>query len=507
MSERVLVGTGVASADDGVVIAKARVKIPGSIVLSNQPGERFNLLDVKVALQQMREQIEIEAFGSSGESVEILRAMAIMLSDKDLFEEIKARMIEGADAATAIRGSFAKFARKLSDLGGHFAERSNDLNGIAERTISHLANEPADEADDEKKILIAESLSPVDLSNLPENISGFITQHGGVGSHTAVMARANKLPAVMGVIGAGVIKDGDTILLDATSGQVFINPSQDEISNYRAAIATEVDLSLVTPVPLLANVGSAIEGGSAIKAGAAGVGLYRTELLFLGRKDAPSFDEQVFEYSRLLARFKNKLVIARLLDLDFDKPLPFLKPAGSGDYFGRGLATLLANPDVIQTQMQALAKASSYYPETELWVMAPMVINLDEAKEFLDMAKQYDFDKLGVMVEVPELATPQVLQQLFKLVDFVSIGTNDLSQYVLKRPRSTFRNLSDAKHPKVISTVGTIIEAGKNAGKPVSICGEIAGEPEAAQWFIDLGASSLSASSALLPALRQKLAV
>jgi phosphotransferase system enzyme I (PtsI) len=157
--------------------------------------------------------------------------------------------------------------------------------------------------------------------------------------------------------------------------------------------------------------------------------------------------------------------------------------------------------------MQALAKASSYYPETKLWVMAPMVINLDEAEEFLKMAKPYDFDKLGVMVEVPELATPQVLQQLFKLVDFVSIGTNDLAQYVLKRPRSTFRNLGDAKHPEVISTVGTIIEAGKNTGKPVSICGEIAGEPEAAQWFIDLGASSLSASSALLPALRQKLAV
>ena len=507
MSERVLVGTGVASADDGVVIARARVKIPGSIVLSNQPGERFNLLDVKVALQQMREQIEIEAFDSHGESVEILRAMAIMLSDKELFEEIKARMIEGSDAATAIRGSFAKFARKLANLGGHFAERSNDLTGIAERTISHLANEPADEAEDEKKILIAESLSPVDLSNLPENIAGFITQQGGVSSHTAVMARANKLPAVMGVVGAGVIKDGDTILLDATSGQVFINPSQDEMANYRAAIATEVDLSLETPVPLLANVGSAIEGGSAIKAGASGVGLYRTELLFLGRKDAPSFDEQVFEYSRLLARFKNKLVIARLLDLDFDKPLPFLKPAGSGDYFGRGLATLMANPEVIETQMQALAKASSYYPETELWVMAPMVVTLSEAEQFLEMAKQYEFDKLGVMVEVPELATPQVLSELFKIVDFVSIGTNDLAQYVLKRPRSTFRSLSDAKHPKVISTVASIIEAGITAGKPVSLCGEIAGEPEAAKWFIDLGASSLSASSALLPALRQKLAV
>jgi phosphotransferase system enzyme I (PtsI) len=507
MAERVLVGAGIASADDGVVIAKARVKIPGSIVLSNQPGERFSLLDVKVALQQMREQIEIEAFGSSGESVEILRAMAMMLSDKELFEEIKARMSEGADAATAIRGGFGKFARKLKDLGGHFAERSNDLQGIAERTISKLVNEQAEEDDGEKKILIAEKLSPVDISNIPENISGFITEEGGISSHTAVMARANKLPAVMGVVGAGVIKDGDNILLDATSGQVFINPSQDELANYKAAIATEVDPSLKTQIPLLANVGSAIEGGSAIKAGAEGVGLYRTELLFLGRKDAPGLEEQVFEYSRLLARFKGKLVIARLLDLDFDKPLPFLTPAGEGDYFGRGLATLMANPEVINTQLEALAKASSYYPETELWVMAPMVTNYQEAKRFIEMAKPFDFGKLGVMVEVPELATPQVLQALFQIVDFVSIGSNDLAQYVLRRPRSSFRSLSDAKHPEVISRVAAIIEAGKQAGKPVSICGEIAGEPEAAQWFIDLGASSLSASSALLPALRQKLAV
>lgn len=508
MAERVLVGAGVI-AGSGVVIARAVVKKPSSTaILSTAPGERVSFGGIKELLDLMRSELAIQIETQSGDSAEILSAMSMILSDPELHQSIKDRLAEGADGATAIRGALTHYARALEALGGYFAQRSSDLIALADQAVDRLMGQTGAIETIEPSILVSQRLAPIEIASMDSSmVVGFITAEGGISSHTAVMARANSIPAVLGVVGIGVIRNGDLLLLDATSGQIFVNPTEEEVLNYKNAIATEVDLSAVAPVPLLANIGSALEGKAALAAGAEGVGLYRAELMFLGRSVAPSLEEQVFEYSRLLARFRGKRVVARLLDLDFDKPLPFLIPAGEGKYFGRGLATLLANPIVLKTQLQAFAQAASYYPETELWVMAPMVVTVSEARQFVAMGREAGLMTLGAMVEVPELTEESVLAELVTVVDFLSIGTNDLSQYTLNRPRSEYSTLSDAKHPDVVSQIARVIDFGQRAGIPVNICGEIAGEPEAASWFIEMGVSAISAASALLPALRQKLAI
>jgi phosphotransferase system enzyme I (PtsI) len=199
-------------------------------------------------------------------------------------------------------------------------------------------------------------------------------------------------------------------------------------------------------------------------------------------------------------------VVVRVLDIDVDKPLPFLRPAGRGKYANRGLQVLLENPAVLQTQLLALAKASKYYPDTELWVMAPMVLNAKEAQIFVRLARAVGLTKVGVMVEVPELAKPKVMAQILTVVDFLSIGTNDLTQYVLGRSRHrSSARLLDARHPKVMRTIEAVVTQAKKADIPVGVCGEAAADVESAKQFISLGVSSLSASPALIPQLAAEL--
>jgi phosphotransferase system enzyme I (PtsI) len=258
-------------------------------------------------------------------------------------------------------------------------------------------------------------------------------------------------------------------------------------------------------VPIYANIGSSTEGRAAKAYGADGVGLYRSELVFLGRTEPPSLQEQVFEYSRLLARFAGRRVIVRLLDLDNDKPLPFLKPAEDGRYTGRGLSTLLLNREVLVTQLEALKRAHDYYPEAELWVMAPMVTAVEQAVEYASLARATGLKMVGAMIEVPEVTQPSVLEEILDIVDFISIGTNDLTRYTLGLNRELGMRITDAKDPRVLNQVRAVIEAAADRGISVGVCGEAAADPELARVFIDWGVSSLSASPALIPALRQGL--
>jgi phosphotransferase system enzyme I (PtsI) len=224
-------------------------------------------------------------------------------------------------------------------------------------------------------------------------------------------------------------------------------------------------------------------------------------------------DEQFAEYSNLLAAFIGKRVLARVLDLDFDKPLPFLREAGQGKYANRGLQVLLANPDVLNTQLAALANAQNANPLTDLWVMAPMVLSVDEAKQFAGLARAAGLKNVGVMIEVPEVAEPGIIEGIVDVVDFISIGTNDLTHYTLGKSRHSVGEgavagtitLAETRHPEVMVIIERVIAAALAAGKPVGICGESASDPESAKLFIALGADSLSASASLLPQLKAAL--
>lgn len=527
MAKRVLVGAGVGT---GVTYGPAFVLTkPGQSVSElTTPLARLTLGAMREKLDAVAEKLESDAVSST--AAEVMQALAMILRDPMLFDEIKAHLSEGSPAARAVRGAFKKFARKLTELGGYFAERAGDLDALADRVIAEIEGVAEPEFPTEPFILVAEALSPVDAAKLSrDRVLGVITIEGTATSHSAIIARAANLPTVMGAIGAGIIRTGDALLVDATSGQVFVEPTADELEYYRrASIPRHTtgedwnELNAELPVKLYANLGSSFEGAAALKAGAQGVGLFRTELLYLGRLKPPTFDSQVFEYIKLVARFPGKRVIARVLDLDLDKPLPFLREAGTGRYANRGLQVLLANREVLETQLSALAQAGRTYTQTELWVMAPMVLNVTEAREFVALAHSVGLgvpasqggvanSRVGVMIEVPEMTEVAVLDELLDVVDFVSIGTNDLTQYVLGASRhepardGRTPSIADARLPEVMAAIERVIAAANRKGKPVSVCGEAAADPTTAKHLIELGVDSLSASPALLPQLRMTL--
>ena len=518
MAERFLVGAGVGS---GVAHGPAFVLAQPEAALAqiSKPGNRIGMIAIQKAMLSVAE--ELEAVTTVGEAKDVMQALAMILRDPVLFDVVKAHLSEGAEAADAIRRAFARFARQLESLGGYFAERAADLGYLANRVIAELAGElPPVEFPTEPFILVSDSISPMDAAKLdPKRVLAVITSDGTPTSHSAIIVRAARLPMVVGLVGSGLIRSGSDLLVDASSGQVFLDPSAERIEHYSTAASLDTRVIRLleddreAPITLLANLGSSFEAAGALAAGAKGVGLFRTELLYLGETEPPGQDEQFVEYSNLLAAFTGKRVLARVLDLDFDKPLPFLREAGEGKYANRGIQVLLANPEVLATQLAALAKAQQANPKTDLWVMAPMVLSVDEAQQFAKLARAAGLKRVGVMIEVPEVAQPGVIEGIIDAVDFISIGTNDLTHYALGKSRHSAGDgavagtitLAETRRPEVMSLIETVIGAARVAGKPVGICGESASDPESAKIFIGLGADSLSASASLLPQLKAAL--
>ena len=517
MAKQLLVGAGVGSG-----IAKAPAFLLGNPDSAGDGATNPELLGldaVEAAIDSLAMQLEAQSkdpdTGGQANGGDVMLALAAMLRDPALHESIKDFINSGSGAERAVRGAFNGFARKLERLGGYFAERSSDLQDLANKVVDRLVGRSGDESfPDTPFVLITTELSPILAAELRKTKAvAVITEKGSVTSHSAIITRGANLPTVMGVLGSTAIEPGEEILVDATSGQVFVGPDEEELRQYQSAAFPTTTLMEALPSPeelpvrLMANLGSSFEIPTAIKAGAQGVGLFRTELLFLGHKRPPTREEQVFEYTKLLAGFQGSRVIVRVLDIDIDKPLSFLSGAGTGRYRNRGLQVLLANRSVLETQLQALATASEYYPGTDLWVMAPMVLNVKEGKFFVELAKSYGLKKVGLMIEVPEIAKPSRIRKLLKFTDFLSIGTNDLTQYVLNRSRySSNLAMSETRNNKVLTIIDGVIQECKKAGKHVSICGEAAADPASAKIFIRMGVNSLSASPALIPPLATALA-
>jgi phosphotransferase system enzyme I (PtsI) len=510
VSERVLVGAGVGT---GIAIGRAFKYSTTKHVSwdSDKAGSSRGLLAISAAIAQVEQDLLVSVKTADEESAAILDALRLTLSDPSLLAGIKERLADGANSKRAVAGAFAGAAKALSSLGDYFAARADDVEELGSRVIQVLSGENETQFPSEPFVLVADSVGPIEMSRLQgASIVGLITSSGSATSHTAILARAANLPTVVSVLGAELIQSGDQVVVDSSSGQVLVNPDAIETSQYEDAATKSIN-SIVLPaldldVELYANLGSSSEADSALAFGAQGVGLFRTELLFLGAKRAPSFAQQVLEYSRLLSAFPGKRVIVRVLDLDTDKPLPFLTLSESGKYANRGFQALLANPSVLATQLEALAESSKQHPEAELWVMAPMVTNAAQAKQFVFMAKGYGLTKVGVMIEVPEVCQEDVLKEIISVVDFVSIGTNDLTQYTLELDRVDSNiSLSDVRRPEVLSLIERIISVANTLGKPVGICGEAASDPISAKLFIDYGVTSLSLSPALLPGLVRSL--
>lgn len=363
-------------------------------------------------------------------------------------------------------------------------------------------------------MLAARDLAPADTATLdPARVLAIVTSEGGPTSHTAILARALGIPAVVGAAGAVDLADDARVLVDGGKGEVVLDPSDDQVARAEA-LAAQVrtfDGHGRTrdghPVPLLANIGNPDGAQPAADAGAEGVGLFRTEFCFLDRNQAPTVDEQVAAYRRVLAAFPGKKVVVRTLDAGADKPLPFLTATDEPNpALGvRGLRTASRDPDVLEDQLTAIARAAAA-ESAEVWVMAPMVATVEETEDFVARCTAHGLGTAGVMVEVPSAAL--LSGPILARAAFASIGTNDLTQYAMASDRllGSLATLSTSWQPAVLHLVAATCRGGAQQGRPVGVCGEAAADPALAVVLVGLGVATLSMSPRALPDVAAVLA-
>ena len=455
------------------------------------------------------------AAAATGEAKDILEATALMAEDPDLVAGA-ADLVRtaGLPAARALWDTAGAHERLLASLGGRMAERVTDIRDVRDRIVAELLGieVPGVPDRDDPFVLIARDLAPADTATLGGSACvALVTELGGPNSHTAIIARALGLPAVVSVHDATAIANGTPVLVDGEAGSVELDPPADVVAALGARAATAAFdghgvLADGHAVPLLANVGTAADAVSGAAAGAEGVGLFRTEFCFLDRDTAPTIDEQVAAYRGVLAPFAGKKVVVRTLDAGSDKPLPFANAdEEENPALGvRGLRIARRNPALLDDQLAALAIAAAA-EQAKVEVMAPMVATIDEARDFADRCRAAGLQRVGVMIETPSAAL--LARELFEVVDFVSLGTNDLTQYTMAADRllGELADLGDAWQPAVLRLIATVGEAGAAAGKPVGVCGEAGGDPALAPVLVGLGVTSLSMTPRALGTVAERL--
>jgi phosphoenolpyruvate-protein phosphotransferase (PTS system enzyme I) len=473
----------------------------------------------RTALQQVAAELTERGARAGGDAKNVLDAQALMAEDPTLVDDVVARIQQGRTGQRAVHEAFLEFQVMLVGLGGYMAERATDLGDVAQRIIARLTGvaAPGVPESDTPFVLIARDLAPADTALLDlDKVLGLVTRDGGPTSHTAILARSRSIPAIVGVKDALDLRDGQVVILDAGTGAIEVDPGADAIAAAEQAIAdrkaaanapiTAGALGDGTKVQLLANIGSAKDAAKAAELGAEGVGLFRTEFLFLDSKSAPTVQQQKEQYSAALKEFPGKKVVVRALDAGADKPLAFLNDSEEENpALGlRGLRVLREHEDILREQLTALAEAAAE-TEADLWVMAPMVSEPEESEYFVALARELGIKTPGVMVEVPSAAL--LASQILESADFVSIGTNDLTQYTLAADRllGTVAGFQDPWHPAVLKLVAEVGKAGAAAGKSVGICGEAAADPALAVVLVGLGAKSLSMTPAALADVRAEL--
>ncbi len=475
---------------------------------------------VQVAVTAAAAELQERADRADGAGREVIEAAIQMAQDPMLADDVNARIDAGTTGERAVFEAFRSFQEQLVALGGYMAERAADLGDVSQRIIAQLRGVPVPGVPDSDApfVLLARDLAPADTALLDLNkVLGLITRDGGPTSHTAILARSKSIPAIVGVGADAAISEGTRVILDAAAGVVTVDPSDKAVAAAEKRIAeraaqaaapiTDGALADGTTVPLLANLGSPKDAAAAVELGAEGVGLFRTEFLFLDAHTAPTVEDQQAQYTELLKHFPGKKVVVRALDAGADKPLSFLNDAHEENpALGlRGLRALRAKIQILQDQLQALKNAQDV-TEADLWVMAPMVADAEETQFFVQYGKDLGLKTVGVMAEVPSLAV--VADQVAELSDFVSIGTNDLTQYTLAADRmlGTVAAYQDPWHPAVLRLVKMLGDAGAKAKKPVGICGEAAADPQLAVVLVGLGATTLSMTPAALADVRAELA-
>ncbi|BDZ41987.1 phosphoenolpyruvate-protein phosphotransferase [Paraoerskovia sediminicola] len=475
--------------------------------------------DVRAAFASVVADLTARAEHAPEEARQILKATALMAKDKALIKASVAHVAAGRGPATAIAAAVDEFAEKFTALGGYFAERVTDLRDVGSRAVAAVLGVPAPGVPsfDVPSVVVADDLAPAETATLDRAlVVGIITQAGGRTSHTAILAAQMGIPAVVQLPDATAIPAGTRVALDGDSGSVTLDPDeallaeQDARRERRAQAFGASSGPGATrdghPVALLANIGGVDDAERAGAQDVEGVGLFRTEFVFLSADREPTVDEQAEIYRRVLAPFGDRRVVVRTLDAGADKPLAFadLGPEENPALGRRGLRLCEARPALLDAQLEALAVAARD-TGADVRVMAPMVATADEAAWFAERVRAHGLPKAGVMIEVPAAAlrSAHVLAE----VDFGSLGTNDLAQYTMAADRmeGALSDLLDPWQPAVLDVVAAACGGAEQVDRPIGVCGEAAGDPLLALVLVGLGVASLSMAPSKVPAVRVAL--
>lgn len=490
------------------------------------------LAQAKAEIQELAKRAQQEV-GSGNAS--IFQAHEMFLDDPELLGLVGSTIeTQHVNADYAWKEGTEQYAASLRSLSDEYlAARAVDVEDVARRVLRLLrgAGERAALLQ-EPSVIVATELTPSDTVTLDkEKVLAFCMAHGGATSHVAILAKALGIPAVVGLgAAADRLANGVQVIVNGTGGEVLIEPGEAAIEAYRQQMRTltqsqaeareKAQKAAITAdgkqVEVVANIGSPADATGALAYGAEGVGLLRTEFLFLDRETPPDEDEQFAVYRAIMETMGQRPVVIRTLDIGGDKPAPYLNMAEEMNPFlgVRGLRLSLAHPEVFQVQLRALLRAGAGH---NLKIMFPMVATRQEvlaareqlvsaravlAKRDVPFTQQYE---VGIMVEVPAAAL--LAEVLAGAVDFFSIGTNDLSQYTLAadRTNAAVAPLADALHPAVLRLIGMVIEAAHSQGKWVGLCGELAGDPLAVPVLIGLGLDEFSMSARSIPAAKQAI--
>jgi len=474
---------------------------------------------VKAAYEQVAVDLEARAGRSDDTAQQILKATALIARDKGLHKATGKQLVAGLGPATAVDAAVEEYAAQFEALGGYFAERVTDLRDVGSRVIAAVLGVPAPGIPDlvAPSIVLAHDLAPAETATLDAAlVAGIVTEAGGRTSHTAILAAQMGIPAVVHCGGALDIAAGAMVALDGDTGQVTIDPSADFVSGMTqrrerraAALASSAGPGRTSDdhhVALLANIGGVEDAVAAGAQDLEGVGLFRTEFVFLSATTAPTLEEQTSIYRAVFEPFGGRKVVVRTLDAGADKPLSFadLGPEENPALGRRGLRLSALHPDLLDTQLAAVA-AAARVTEVDVQVMAPMVATAEEAAWFARRVREHGLPKAGVMIEVPAAALRS--RQVLADVDFASLGTNDLAQYTMAadRMQGELADLLDPWQPAVLDVIAAACEGGQDTGKPIGVCGEAGGDPLLALVLVGLGVASLSMAPSKVPVVRYAL--
>ena len=512
-----------------LVIEKGKVEDPQSEI------DRLNGA-ISTAKEQINEIYEKALKESSEADAEIFQAHAMILEDPELLDEVQKKISEQKfSAELAMNESSQAMADIMAAMDDeYFAARATDIMDVSNRVVRILLGVAESPTSDLKKpsVIIADDLTPSDTVLLDKTlVIGFCTARGSATSHTAILARGLGIPAVAGA-GDEVLKqtNGTGIILDGTKGVVVLAPDDAMVKDYQNRIETAKTIreasmkhakepAVTTDghrVEVVANIGNVEGARSSVENGAEGVGLLRTEFLYLERSCLPTEEEQYQAYRAILDVFGEMPVILRTLDVGGDKEIPYMGlEAEANSFLGqRALRLCLTRPDIFKPQLRAALRAGV---DRNLKIMFPMVATASEVREARKVLDECAAElkaegtafaegiEIGIMVEIPSAA--MVADQLAKEVDFFSIGTNDLSQYTMAADRTNPKvaGLSNAFYPAVLRLIRNVIKAAHDEGKWVGMCGELAGEPLAAPILLGLGLDEFSMSPPMVPVLKQIL--